>query len=159
MKPKIRPMVGNDKPAIMQILRATPEFVPAEVVVAEEVIDSYLHDPSGSGYYVLIAEAESVITGYICYGPTPLTEGTWDMYWMATAPEHQGQGIGTALMAFAEGEIKQAGGRLAFIETSSKPEYERTRRFHYARGYELICRIADFYAPDDDKLILQKRFR
>ena len=159
MKPKIRPMVGNDKPAIMQILRATPEFVPAEVVVAEEVIDSYLHDPSGSGYYVLIAEAESVITGYICYGPTPLTEGTWDMYWMATAPEHQGQGIGTALMAFAEGEIKQAGGRLAFIETSSKPEYERTRRFHYARGYELICRIADFYAPDDDKLILQKRFK
>jgi len=152
-------MVGGDKPAIMQILRATPEFMPAEVVVAEEVIDSYLQDPLQSGYYVLIAEVESVIRGYICYGPTPLTEGTWDLYWMATAPEYQGRGIGKALMAFAEAEIKQAGGRMAFIETSSKPEYERTRRFHYARGYELICRIADFYAPEDDKLILQKRFR
>lgn len=157
MMPTIRMMTTGDKLSIMQILRATPEFMPAEVVVAEEVIDSYLHDPSGSGYHIFVAEARFEITGYICYGPTPLTEGTWDIYWMATAPEHQGQGIGKALLAFAEGEIKQVGGRLAFIETSSKPEYERTRRFHYARGYELICRIADFYAPEDDKLILQKR--
>ena len=159
MKLNIRPMSGNDKLAIMQILQDTPEFLPAEVVVAEEVIDSYLQDPSGSGYFVLVAEAESVLTGYMCHGPTPLTEGTWDLYWMATAPEHQGKGIGKALMAFAEEEIVQAGGRMAFIETSSKPEYERTRHFHYARGYELICQIADFYAPGDDKLILQKRFR
>jgi len=159
MKLKIRPMVNDDKPAIMQILRATPEFIPAEVIVAEEVIDSYLHDPSGSGYYVFIAEIGSIITGYICYGPTPLTEGTWDLYWMAIAPEQQGQGIGKALIAFAEEEIKRANGRLAIIETSSKPEYERTRRFHYGRGYELVCQIADFYAPGDDKLILQKRLR
>jgi GNAT superfamily N-acetyltransferase len=157
MKPKIRPMAGEDKPAIMRILRAVPEFMPAEVVVAEEVIDSYLHDPSGSGYHVLVAEVESSVTGYICYGPTPLTEGTWDIYWMATAPERQGQGIGKALIASAEGKIKQARGRLSIIETSSKPEYERSRGFHYSRGYELVCKIADFYAPGDDKLILQKR--
>lgn len=159
MKQKIRPMAGKDKPAIMQILRAIPEFMPAELIVAEEVIDSYLYDPSGSGYYVLVTEVESAITGYICYGPTPLTEGTWDLYWMAVAPEQQGRGIGKTLMESAERKIKRSGGRLAIIETSSKPEYERTRRFHYSQGYELVCQIADFYAPGDDKLILQKRLR
>jgi ribosomal protein S18 acetylase RimI-like enzyme len=159
MRPEIRPMIGEDKPAIMQILRATPEFKPAEVVVAEGVIDSYLHDPSGSGYHVLVAEIGSSVVGYICYGPTPLTEGTWDMYWLAVAPKEQGRGIGKALLALAENRIREAQGRLILIETSSTPQYERTRRFHHSQGYEVACRIGDFYAAGDDKLIFQKRLR
>jgi GNAT superfamily N-acetyltransferase len=129
------------------------------VAVAEELIDSYLNDPSGSGYHILVAEVDSTITGYICYGPTPLTEGTWDIYWMAVAREKQGQGIGSALMKSAEKEIMRAKGRLAIIETSSIPAYEKTRNFHLSQGYEVICRIPDFYTPGDDKLILQKRLR
>jgi ribosomal protein S18 acetylase RimI-like enzyme len=152
-------MISEDKLAIMQILRSTPEFKPAEVVIAEEVIDSYLDDPSGSGYYVLVAEIGPSVVGYVCYGPTPLTEGTWDMYWLAVAPEEQGRGIGKALLAIAEGNIREAQGRIVLIETSSTPEYERTRRFHHSQGYEVACRIGDFYAPGDDKLVFQKRLR
>lgn len=141
----------------MKILRNTPEFKPSELVVAEEVIDSYLHDPRWSGYHTLVAEVDSTIAGYICYGTTPLTEGTWDIYWMAVAPEKQGKGIGSSLMAFAENQIKKARGRLIIIETSAKPQYEKTLRFHRSHGYETVCQLADFYAPGDDKLILQKR--
>ncbi len=143
----------------MKILQNTPEFKPSEVVVAEEVIDSYLHDPVNSGYYTLVAEAGSIVTGYISYGPTPLTEGTWDLYWMAVAREKREQGIGGALMEVAEEEIRKARGRMAIIETSSKPAYEKTRHFHISHGYEVIACIPDFYAPSDDKLILQKRLR
>jgi ribosomal protein S18 acetylase RimI-like enzyme len=159
MSTKIRPMTHKDKPAIIEILKATPEFKPSELVVAEELIDSYLLDLSQSGYHVLVAEAEQLVLGYICYGPTPLTEGTWDIYWMAVAREEQNRGIGGALMAFAEDEIKKAQGRLAIIETSSQPEYEKTRHFHTHHGYEVVCRIPDFYTLGDDKLILQKRLR
>jgi ribosomal protein S18 acetylase RimI-like enzyme len=159
MKIDIRPMAHEDKPRITKILRGTPEFKPFEVVVAEEIIDSYLQDPFGSGYQILIAEVDSTVTGYICYGPTPLTEGTWDLYWEAVAPERQGQGIGSALMKSAEKEIVRAKGRLAIIETSSTPAYEKTRHFHLSQGYEIVARIPDFYAPGDDKLILQKRLR
>jgi GNAT superfamily N-acetyltransferase len=143
----------------MKILRSTPEFKPSEVVVAEEVINSYLRDPRSSGYYALVAELDSAIAGYICYGPAPLTEGTWDIYWMAVSAEKQGKGTGGALLAYAEDRIRETQGRLAIIETSSKPEYEKTRRFHLSHGYEVIGRISDFYAPGDDKLILQKRLR
>ncbi|MDP3879218.1 MAG: GNAT family N-acetyltransferase, partial [Dehalococcoidales bacterium] len=128
-----------------------------EVVVAEEVINACLHDPASSGYYTLVAEVDSAIAGYICYGPTPLTDGTWDLYWQVVTREKQGQGIGTALIAAAEDEIRKAGGRLALIETSSMPEYEKTRHFHLSRGYGVIACIPDFYAPGDDKVILQKR--
>jgi ribosomal protein S18 acetylase RimI-like enzyme len=143
----------------MEILRGTPEFKTFEVVVAEEVIDCYLEDPPRSGYHILVAEVDSTVAGYICYGPTPLTEGTWDIYWMAVARKKQGQGVGSALMKSAEKEIVKAKGRLAIIETSSTPAYEKTRSFHTSQGYEIVARIPDFYAPGDDKLILQKRLR
>ena len=159
MKTTIRFMSAEDKPRITEILRGTPEFKPFEVTVAEELIDCYLDDPSGSGYHILVAEADSAIQGYICYGSTPLTEGTWDIYWLAVARAKQGQGIGSALMKSAEREIVKAKGRLSIIETSSTPAYEKTRRFHLSHGYDVVARIPDFYVPGDDKLILQKLLR
>ena len=157
MKIDIHSMSDEDKAPITKILRGTPEFKPFEVAVAEELIDCYLNDPSGSGYHILVAEVDSTVAGYICYGLTPLTEGTWDIYWEAIAREKQGQGIGSALMKSAEKEIVKAKGRLAIIETSSIPAYEKTRNFHLSQGYEIVARIPDFYAPGDDRLILQKR--
>jgi len=159
MKPEIRPMAGGDKAAIMAILHDTPEFKPEEITVAEEVIDSYLGDPIKSGYRILVAAVSSEVVGYICYGPTPLTEGTWDLYWAAVSRRWRGRGMGKALWESAERQIRQSHGRLAVIETSSKPEYEATRRFHSARGYRPVCRVADFYAPGDDKLIFVKSFQ
>ena len=155
----IRAMNQEDKPSIMQILRSTAEFKRSEVIVAEEVIDSYLSDSYRSGYHILVAELNSTIAGYICFGPTPLTEGTWDIYWVVVAPDKQRQGTGSALPESAEKSIRETGGRLAIIETSSTPAYEKTRHFHIRYGYEVIGCIPDFYAPSDDKLILQKRLR
>ena len=157
MSLKVRPITAADKPAIMRILHNTPEFKPVEVVIAEELIDACLEDPSGSGYYILVAESDSSVVGYVCYGPTPLTDGSWDIYWIAVDPKAQNKGIGGTLLNAAEDKIKEARGRLAFIETSSLPEYEKTRRFHHSHGYELVCQIADFYTIGDDKLILEKR--
>lgn len=157
MPPNIRPITGKDKPAIMQILHNTPEFKPDEVTIAEELIDFHLDDPVGSGYHILIADINSKVAGYICWGPTPLTEGTWDIYWIAVAREMQSKGTGKALLASAEERIKKSGGRLILIETSGKPEYEKTRQFYLSSGYNLVSRIPDFYAPGDDLLTLQKR--
>jgi ribosomal protein S18 acetylase RimI-like enzyme len=159
MRPEVRPMTDKDKPALIQMLRNITEFKPAEIDVAEEVINSYLSDSIRSGYYIFVAEIGSSLAGYICYGPTPLTEGTWDIYWLAVAPDKQSQGIGKALLNLANGDIKEKRGRLTLIETSSKPEYETTRLFYQAQGYKIACRIADFYAPGDDKLVFQKRLR
>lgn len=154
---RIRKGTREDKPAVMQILKETPEFTPAEVAVAEEVLDIYLNDTARSGYYVLVAEIDSRVVGYVCYGPTPLTESTWDLYWIATAPEEKNRGIGKALLALAEEEIKAEGGWLTLVETSSQPTYENTRKFYHSQGYRIVSRIADFYAPGDDRITLEKR--
>ena len=154
---RVRLMTEADKPAIMNILKQTPEFKPHEIPVAEEVIDAYLKNGGASGYNVLVAEGNPAVTGYICYGPTPCTEGTWDFYWEAVDRKLRGRGIGSALSRAAEAEVRKARGRLIMIETSSTPLYEKTRRFHLGRGYEIVARIADFYTTGDDKIIMAKK--
>jgi ribosomal protein S18 acetylase RimI-like enzyme len=154
----VRPMAGKDKPAVMSIIRCTPEFKPEEVAVAEEVIDSYLVSLDKSGYCILVTEDGGAVTGYICYGPTPMAEGTWDVYWMAVDPQKKRQGIGKTLMQAVIKAIGESNGRLALIEPSSKDDYENTRRFHISQGFEEVARIKDFYAIGDDMIIFQIRF-
>ena len=154
----VRPMAAHDKPPVMQILRTTSEFKPIEVTVAEELIDAYLENGKVSGYSLLVAEENSAILGYVCFGDTPLTEGTWDIFWIAVAKQQQGKGVGHALMTAAEEDIKNNRGRLILIETSSTVDYEKTRRFYHNIGYSVICRVPDFYTPGDDKIVLEKRF-
>lgn len=157
MKHQIRPMMAEDKPAVMRILQNTPEFKAIEVDVAEELIDAYLEDPGKSGYLVSVAALDKGVAGYICYGPTPLTAATWDIYWMAVAQEFQGQGIGGALLAHAEADIQKSEGRLVVIETSSKSNYLKAQRFYASQSYDMHNRIVDFYEPGDDKLTYLKR--
>ena len=160
MPVNLRPMRPEDKSSLMNLLHSTPEFKSFEVKVAEEVIDAYLKDPSDSGYTIIVAEGNpGGIDGYICFGPTPCTDGTWDFYWEAVRREKRGKGIGSALSKAAEAAVRKARGRLILIETSSTPGYENTRRFHINHGYEVVGRIPDFYSPGDDRLTLQKRLR
>jgi len=153
-------MVAGDKPAIMRILKATPEFLPSEVVVAEELVDIYLNDPGpGSGYYIFVADVDGEVAGYTCYGPTPLTLGTWDIYWLAVAREYHRQGIGKKLTERAEKEIKRAEGRLILIETSSLSGYEKARRFYDSMGYTIISQIPDYYSVGDDQVLYLKKLK
>ncbi len=155
MTVSIRKMTAADKPAVMKLLKKTPQFLPEEVVVAEEVIDCYLEDPS-AGYFTLVAESAGDIAGYVEYGETPLTQGTWDIYWIAVSPEHKREGIGAKLMEAAEKDIARAHGRMVMAETSSKENYAGTHRFYLAQGYHLAAQIADYYAPGDDIMFFQK---
>jgi ribosomal protein S18 acetylase RimI-like enzyme len=150
-------MLAEDKAGLIAILQKTPEFKPIEITVAEELIDNYLTHGISSGYYIQIAEDDGQVAGYVCFGETPCTTGTWDIYWIAVDREKRRRSIGKTLSEAAEQAIKEANGRLIIIETSSIPMYENTRKFYLGRGYEVVAQIRDFYAIGDDKLILQKK--
>ncbi len=103
-----------------------------------------------------IRNPKSLPVGWICWGPTPCTLGTFDIYWIGVAPAWQGRGIGRALTNFAEQAITEHGGRLFVVETSSREAYIPTRRFYEALGYWEAGRLPDFYGPGDDKVIFLK---
>ncbi len=155
----IRPMTAQDRPAVVSILQNTGMFTADEIEVAIELIDIYLQQPGQKDYIIdVITEEDGSVMGYATYGPTPLTEGTYDLYWIAVSPLAQNKGYGKQLMHWVENKIMEEKGRLLIIETSSQPRYENTRRFYLNQHYEESVRIADFYKPDDDRIIYVKYF-
>ncbi len=147
----IRPMTGEDRAAVLQLIHATRMFTEEEERVAAELIDAYLTEPDQKDYIIDVAAgAAGAAEGYLCYGPTPLTEGTFDLYWIAVHPGRHNQGLGTALVAHMERQIRRQGGRLVIVETSSREAYASTRRFYLGRGYHEASRIKDYYRPGDD---------
>jgi len=97
------------------------------------------------------------LQGYACFGATPSTDRTYDLYWIAVHPDAQRGGVGAALMSELEHQLEQRRSRLLVIETSSRDDYQPTRRFYHKRGYEESARLRDFYAPGDDRVVLTKR--
>ena len=154
----IRPMKAHDRPAVERIVAGVAVFSAGEVETALELVDEWLEDGEASGYltYVLEESDPPAIRGYVCFGPTPLTESTWDLYWVAVDPTAQGRGYGQTLLAFAEAETGERGGRLLLIETASQEAYGATIRFYQRAGYELVSRIRNFYREGDDKLTFAK---
>jgi len=136
-------------------------FRPDELPVALEVFDAAIAgsratSASEPDYTALGADAEGRLVGWICWGPTPCTLGTYDLYWMAVDPAAQRSGIGTALLAEMERRVARRA-RLIVVETAGRADYAPTRRFYEARGYRPTARIPEFYAPEDDLVVYTKR--
>jgi ribosomal protein S18 acetylase RimI-like enzyme len=153
----IAPVERHHRAAIERLLTDTNVFRDDEIRVALEVIDSYFilpeEDYTALGAFTLGGE----ILGYVCYGPTPCTIGTWDLYWIAVTPKAQSRRVGTRLIQEVERRLALKDARLVIIETSSLPQYAATRAFYERRGYDVVARVPDFYAPGDDRLIFAKR--
>jgi len=161
MNRTIRPLVAADRSGVFRILENAGNFTPAEVGIALELIDEWLELGEHSGYLTYVLEArdpeKSEVLGYVCFGPTPLTESTFDLYWIAVDKSKHRGGVGKRLLKFSEEEVLRRGGKMLLIETSSQETYGGTIQFYERTGYELVGKIPEYYKPGDDKLIFAKR--
>ncbi len=155
----IRPLRPGDREPLRGLLVATDMFTEAEVDIALELIDIVLGSKDQRDYVIRVAEEDGNVLGYYCIGPTPATQGTFDLYWVAVTPGQHGRGVGGSLTAHAEELVRSMGGRLLIAETSSQPRYEKTRRFYLHHGYSEVARIPGYYRPDDDLVVYGKYFR
>jgi ribosomal protein S18 acetylase RimI-like enzyme len=134
-------------------------FRPAETAIAVEVLDEAL---AGDEDYRIIGAYErgaDTLVGYACWGPTPATAGTWDLYWIAVDPAWQGKGIGSDLLEEVERRLATEGGRLLVAETSSRAEYAPTWGFYERRGFRRAAVVPEYYAPGDDLVLYLKDLR
>ena len=116
----MRKLIASDLLPLRQILIATETFTEVEVDCAMELLETVLNDATQKDYQVIVTEYEDVVAGYVLYGPVPLTEGSYDLYWIATDPELHGKGVGRQLMKEVERRLRVADARLLCLETSSQ---------------------------------------
>ena len=152
----IRPLRREDRERLQVLVAATGMFTGEEVAIAMELIDAVLDAGGQKDYIIRVSESDGNVEGYYCVGPTPATEGTFDLYWIAVDPARQGKGIGTRLDDHAAALVRGMGGRLLIAETSSRPAYGPTREFYLRRGYRELARIAGYYRPGDDLVVFGK---
>jgi ribosomal protein S18 acetylase RimI-like enzyme len=149
----IRPLLRADREPILRLIKATGVFSDEEIAIAAELIDIVLDRPDQKDYEIAVYDEGDGPLGYTCIGPTPGTEGTFDLYWIAVDPALHGRGIGRELDLHVERSVRERNGRLIVAETSSTPRYDATRMFYQRRGYAELSRITDYYRPGDDLVV------
>jgi len=153
----IRFTTPQDVAPVLKFLDDTKFFRHEEMLIAEEVLTDAANKGQAGHYQSYVLDAGGKPVGWVCWGPTPCTVGSFDIYWLGVDPACQGLGYGKKLMEFAESSIRNAGGRLYIVETSGRESYLPTRAFYEKIGYTAAACVKDFYAAGDDKIIYTKQ--
>jgi ribosomal protein S18 acetylase RimI-like enzyme len=152
----IRPTTQEDTDALVAIADSTAVFKPHELVALREVLDDYFAVEKGNGHVAMTLELHGKPAAFAYYAPAAMTDRTWYLYWIAVDKNVHAKGLGTRLLKKAEEDVKAANGRIFYIETSSLPHYELTRKFYLKHGYEVAGQLRDFYAAGDDMVVFCK---
>lgn len=155
----IRAFKESDKETIVNFLNEIKNFKAEEVEVAIELLNDVCVNGEKSHYKIFVYEFEEKVVGYYCIGKRPLTDATYDLYWIVVDPAYQNKGVGKALIQSAENFVVQQKGRWLLAETSSRKEYEETRNFYLRNKFSIIASISDFYAVGDDLIIFGKYYK
>ncbi|MBU1298754.1 MAG: GNAT family N-acetyltransferase [Bacteroidetes bacterium] len=152
----IRKLHKDDREQIHRLIIETAVFSDEEVNIAMELIDIFINNPNQKDYDLYSAIENGEVLGYICIGPTPITDGSYDLYWIVVKVLSHGKGVGKKLIQFAENSVMKNNGRLLVAETSSQEKYRNTREFYLRIGYSELAKINDYYKVGDDLIIYGK---
>jgi ribosomal protein S18 acetylase RimI-like enzyme len=153
----IRPTLPTDSPTLIELAAATGVFKPHEIRALGEVLDDYHEANHAQGHRSITFEQAGQILGFAYYAPAAMTDRSWYLYWIAVTKHTQARGIGGKLLRHVEDDIRATNGRILFIETSSLPHYDLTRKFYVKHHYEQATVLPDFYADGDNLVVFSKR--
>lgn len=145
---------ADDPAAIGEIARSTGFFegVEGEVECAVDDARASLEDgveKSGSEY--LLAELDGRVVAFASFGPAPVCEDAWFVYWIAVSQSLRGKGCGRVLMNRILSELfDRRGARKVFLQTSGRPQYEPTRMFYLGLGFAAEAVLKDYYKAGED---------
>lgn len=149
-------IVHGDRDQVRAIVESTGFFNPEEIEIAVELVAERLAKGAASGYEFVFAEVGGETAGYACFGRVPLTQSSFDLYWVAVRAGQQRGGLGRALVEEVERLVAEMGDGRVYADTSGREQYAPTRAFYAAMGYSQAAVLPDFFAPGDDKVIFAK---
>ncbi len=150
---EVRP---GDPGVVRRLCESSGFFSAAEIDMAVELVEERILKGTASGYHFLFAQYGETAYGYACYGPIPGTDASWDLYWIAVQEEKRGHGLGRKVQVEVERRTVLFGGRRIYIWTSSREQYQPTRRFYERMGYTAEARLKDYYKPGEHLIIYAK---
>ena len=151
----IRPAAPEDSAAVIDLVIAAEMFSNDDAGFLEGMLADYFDGNKDEGHVCVIDDEDGPL-GVAYYQPEPAADRVWDLTMIAVRPVRQGQGRGAAMLRHVEEDLRARGGRLLLVETSSLPQYDRTRAFYVKCGYEEEARVRDYWAAGDDLVVFRK---
>ena len=147
----IRPTKESDFDDLIAIATASGLFEPDQV----EMLAGMLRSPSENDVW-FTDEAESVPVGVAHLAPEKMTNGTWNLLFIAVHPDHQRQGRGKSILKHVQQWLRSNGERILLVETAGLDSFDYVRSFYVGDGFENEARVRDFYDVGVDKIIFRK---
>jgi GNAT superfamily N-acetyltransferase len=152
MRPRIRPFDERDAEAVVGLsLRAwAPVFASLEQVLGSEIFRRQHPDwredqrraveevCASQETQVWVAEVDASVVGFVATEVFDAEGSMGQTSMMAVDPDLQGGGIGTALTEFTLDRLKDAGMKVAMVETGGDPGHAAARRTYEKAGYVLL---------------------
>ncbi len=147
----IRPTTEADHAGVMAIATASGLFEPAQA----EMLEQMLRSPSETDVWFTDDDGTGPV-GVAYLAPEKMTNGTWNLYWIAVHPDCQQQGRGKAILDHVVQWLTKRGERILLVETAGVDEFEYVRKFYANNGFRAEARIRDFYDQGVDKIVFLK---
>ncbi len=148
---RIRPLTHDDTDRCDAIARKLPDWFGIE----EGLVELRRSVERGPGY---VALSEETVVGFVTL-ESPFSE-TWEITWMAVAPDQHRRGTGRALVEAVASDARAAGVRLLHVKTlaGSHPssEYARPRAFYGAMGFHRMVIVPELWDPVNPCLLMVK---
>jgi GNAT superfamily N-acetyltransferase len=146
------------------------ELEPADIPECERVLyglPDWFGLPESNRAYIealsrfpgAVAEIDGRIVGFVAleeHDPRSV-----ELHVIAVQQDRHRQGTGTALVEWAEDWCRGRGVRWFHVKTrgpsTPDPEYERTRYFYLARGFEPLFETLELWGPENAALIMVMR--
>jgi ribosomal protein S18 acetylase RimI-like enzyme len=149
-----RGITAKDRKTIEEILRSTDFFYEFEIQTALEIADATLaKGEEKSGYLWMKVVDDDGFVAFANYAKNDFSTHSWDLFWIAVHQNSRNKKLGSLLLKAVEEDVKKAGGKILWIETSGRPLYASTEAFYQRNGYRLQASLKDFYADGDPKQI------
>lgn len=147
----IRPTTPADFDALISIAESCGLFEPGET----DILASMLKSPAKDDVWFTDEDAGRPV-GVAYLAPEKMTNGTWNLYWIAVDPEYQRQGRGKAILNHVEQWLIERNQRILLVETAGVDEFEYVRKFYADNGFEAEACIRDFYEAGVGKVVFRK---
>ena len=147
-----------DAERVRRLVTLTGVFSEEEIRVAGELAaETAVKGETATDYSFVMIEESGELVGFTCFGRIPLTQHSYDLYWLVVHPNYHRQGIGRSLMTETEAALRQRDCHNLYTETSSNPGYEQARQFYEKAGFTRLVQYKDFYKLGDDKVVYHKK--
>ena len=147
----IRATHETDFDALVALATASGLFEPEQT----DILAGMLRSPDENDVWLTDVDA-GVPVGVAFMAQEKMTHGTWNLYWIAIAPERQRQGRGKAMLEYVQNWLIERGQRILLVETAGVDDFDYVRRFYSDNGFETEARIRDFYEAGVDKVVFRK---